>query len=89
MPSIVSDKEHWIVAHRQPTSQQTPNKVGVDVEAKFGNYWHEHAAFGRSTAGIRRSGHYFHQSFPFFPPRFPPTRPFLIEGVLGSKILFS
>ena len=46
-------------------------------------------AFGRSTAGKRRSGHYFHHSFlsffPFFPPFFffSPSRPFLIEGVLG------
>ena len=33
-----------------------------------------------------RSGHYSHQSFPVF---FPQSRPFLIEGVLGSKNLFS
>ena len=39
----------------------------------------------------RRSGHYNHQSFLiFFPSRFfPPSRPFLIEGGLGSKNLFS
>ena len=38
------------------------------------------------------SGHYFHQFFLFlffpFPPPFSPLRPFLIEGVLGSKNLF-
>ena len=39
-----------------------------------------------------RSGHFFHPSFPFlfFPLFFfPPSQPFLIEGVLGSKNLFS
>ena len=40
------------------------------------------------------SGHYFHMSFLFFPVfftpffPFPPSRPFLLEGVLGSKNLF-
>ena len=60
-------------------------------------------ACGVPAIGVRavdcwqwRSGHYFHNSFffPFihFPPPFffsPPLRPFLIEGVLGSKNLFS
>ena len=33
---------------------------------------------------------YFHHYFPFFFPHFfSPSRPFLIEGVLGSKNLFS
>ena len=52
-------------------------------------------ALGVPVVGVRavdcwqqRSGHYFHQSFPFF-PLFPQSRPFLIEGVLGSKNLFS
>ena len=41
-----------------------------------------------------RSGHYFHPFFlcffpVFSPPFFSPLRPFLIEGVLGSKNLFS
>ena len=37
-----------------------------------------------------RSGNYFHQSFLFsrFFPISPLSRPFLIEGVLGSKNLF-
>ena len=50
-------------------------------------------AFGRPTAGndvvatifIRLFLFFF---FPFF-PFFSPSRPFLIEGVLGSKNLFS
>ena len=55
-------------------------------------------ACGVPAVGVRvvdcwqwRSGHYFHPSFPFsfFFPFFPLSRPFLIEGVLGSKNLFS
>ena len=44
--------------------------------------------FRRST-GNAVSGHYFHHYF--FPPVFffSPSSPFLIEGVLGSKNLFS
>ena len=55
-------------------------------------------ACGVPAVGVRavdcwqwRSGHYFHQSFPFFPVFFlfcfSPSRPFLIEGVLESKNL--
>ena len=65
-------------------------------------------ACGVPAVGVRavncwqwRSGHYTHQSFPFFlpifspfflpffSPFFSPSRPFLTEGVLGSKSLFS
>ena len=42
--------------------------------------------FRRST-GNDVSGHYFHHYF--FPLFFSPSSPFLIEGVLGSKNLFS
>ena len=44
------------------------------------------SAFGRLTCWQCRSGHYFHQSFFIF---FSPSSLFLIEGVLGSKNLFS
>ena len=57
--------------------------------------WRERAAFqrsafGRSTAGYDVVATIFIRLF-FFPPVFPvpPSRPFLIEGVLGSKNLFS
>ena len=57
--------------------------------------WHEHAAFqrsafGRSTAGNDVVATILIRLFffsPFFSPvffPFPPSRPFLIEGVLGS-----
>ena len=57
-------------------------------------------ACGVPAVGVRavdcwqwRSGHYFHQSFLFFPPRFfsrfSPSRPFLQERLLASKNLFS
>ena len=60
------------------------------------SFWHERAAlqqsaFGQSTAGndivatILISPFLF--SSPFFSP-FPLSRPFLIEGVLGSKTYF-
>ena len=56
-------------------------------------FWRERVAFQRSTAGndvvatifIRL----FFFIFPLFFPFFPPSQPFLIEGVLGSKNLFS
>ena len=58
-------------------------------------YWHKHAAFqrsafGRSTAGNDVVATISISLFLFFPPVFlfscfPPSRPFLIEGVLGSK----
>ena len=58
--------------------------------------WRERAAFqrsafGRSTAGNDVVATIFIRLFLFFPPRFfsSPSRPFLIEGVLGSKNLFS
>ena len=42
----------------------------------------------RRLTGNDVSGHYFHHYF--FPPVFfSPSSPFLIEGVLGSKNLFS
>ena len=62
------------------------------------NNWRERAAFqrsafGRSTAGNDIVATIFIRIFFFFPffflPFFPPSRPFLIEGVLGSKNLFS
>ena len=52
----------------------------------------------RRLTGNDVSGHYFHHYFLFFPVFFfffsrfffsPPSSPFLIEGVLGSKNLFS
>merc|ERR1712013_771128 len=56
-------------------------------------YWRERAAFqrsafGRSTAGNDVVATIFIRLFPFF-FRFSPSRPFLIEGLLGSKNLFS
>ena len=57
--------------------------------------WHERAvfqqsAFGRSTAGNVVVATIFIIRFFFFSVFFsPPSRPFLIEGVLGSKNLFS
>ena len=41
----------------------------------------------RPSTGNDISGHYFHHYF--FPPFFSPSSPILIEGVLGSKNLFS
>ena len=61
------------------------------------DYWRMRAAFqrtafGRSTAGNDVVATIFIRLF-FFSPRifsrFPLSRPFLIEGVLGSKNLFS
>ena len=59
--------------------------------------WRERAAFqrsafGRSTAGNDVVATIFIRIFSFFFPPvffFSPSRPFLIEGVLGSKNLFS
>ena len=56
--------------------------------------WHERAAFqqsafGRSTAGNDVVATIFISLFFFFPFFFSPSRPFLIEGVVGSKNLFS
>ena len=48
-------------------------------------YWHKRSAFGQTT-GNDVSGYYFHHSFPVFFP--PPSSPFLIEGMIGSKNLF-
>ena len=61
------------------------------------NFWRERAVFqrsavGRSTASNDVVATIFIRLFSFFFPffsRFPPLRPFLIEGVLGSKNLFS
>ena len=57
-------------------------------------YWHKCAAFqrsvfGRSTAGNDVVATISISLFLFFPVFFPPSWPFLIEGVLGSKNLFS
>ena len=58
----------------------------------LGWYWHERAAVQavavRQSTGNDVSGHYFRHYFLFFHFS-PPSRPFLIEGVLGSKNLFS
>ena len=57
--------------------------------------WREHAvfqrsAFGGSTAGNDVVATIFIRLFLFFPRFFfPPSQPFLIERVLGSKNLFS
>ena len=68
------------------------------------NYWRERASFQRSAFGRSTAGNdvvatiFIHIFFSFFPPFFFPffsrfffsqSRPFLIEGVLGSKNLFS
>ena len=57
-----------------------------------GIFWRERAAFqrlafGQSTAGNDVVATIF--IIPFFFSPFPPSRPFLIGGVLGSKNLFS
>ena len=66
-----------------------------------GHFWRERAAFQRSTAGNDVVAtifirifllFFFTRFFPVFSvffPFFSPSRPFLIEGVLGSKNLFS
>ena len=58
--------------------------------------WHERAAFQRSAFGRSTAGNdvvatiFIRIFFSFFSPFFfSPSRPFLIEGVLGSKNLFS
>ena len=53
------------------------------------SYWRERAAFGRSTAGNDVVATIFISLFLFFLFFSPPSRPFLIDGVLGSKNLFS
>ena len=56
-------------------------------------FWHEYVAFQRSAFGRSTAGNYvvatifFSSVFSVFPV--PPSGPFLIEGVLGSKNLFS
>ena len=59
-------------------------------------FWHELSALQsvavRRSTGNDVSGHFFrHYFLLFFSSLFfsPPSRPFLIEGVLGSKNLFS
>ena len=61
-------------------------------------FWHERAAFQRSAFGRSTAGNdvvanisisLFSSFFSRFSHFFPPSRPFLIEGVLGSKNLFS
>ena len=50
----------------------------------------QRSAIGWSTAGNDVLATIIIGRFSFFPPPiFPPSRPFLIEGVLGSKNLFS
>ena len=70
----------------------------INENAKCANlskiYWRERAAFqrsafGRSTAGNDVVATIFIFIFFLFFLFFPPSRPFLIEGVLGSKNLFS
>ena len=55
--------------------------------------WHERTAFHRSAFGRSTAGSDVVATILSFysspPPVFPPSRPFLIEGVLGSKNLFS
>ena len=55
--------------------------------------WHERSALQsvavRRSTGNDVSGHYFHHSFLFISFFSPPSSPFLIEGVLGSKNLYS
>ena len=64
--------------------------TGMPLSISFG---HERAPFqrslfGRSTVGNDVVATIFIRLFLFFPPFFSPSRPFLIEGVLGSKNLF-
>ena len=70
------------------------SRVGVLINTN----WRERAAFQRSAFGRSTAGNdvvatiFIRIFFFFFPPfffRFSPSRPFLIEGVLGSKNLFS
>ena len=77
------------------------NVLEVKLRIRF---WHERSALQsvavRRSTGNDVSGHYFHHYlfilfFPpfffffFFFPFFSPSQPFLIEGGLGSKNLFS
>ena len=81
-------------SHIHPNIQELTNLVLPLIQSILAR------ACGVPAVGVRpvdcwqwRSGHYFHSYFllffPFFsPPFFSPSRPFLIEGVLGSKNLF-
>ena len=51
--------------------------------------WHECAAFQWLTAGNDIVAPIFIRPFLLFFPPVPPSQPFLIEGVVGSKNLFS
>ena len=68
----------------------------MEAPGFFKVFWHEPAAFQRSAFGRSTAGNdvvatifisFFVVFFSLF--FFPPARPFLIEGVLGSKNLFS
>ena len=64
-----------------------PQKLSIDGTELYGDsFWHER--FMRST-GTTIVDRYFH--YPFLLPLHPlaPSQPFLIEGVHGSKNLFS
>ena len=90
-----------IIVNRNLILQETPT-LGSQVHPVWCLVynWRERAAFqrlafGRSTAGNDVVATIFIRIFfppRFFPPvyfsRFSPSRPFLIEGVLGSKNLF-
>ena len=84
-----------------PVGRRSGSRVAMTLVATINNILLARA-FGVPAVGVRavdcwqwRSGHYFHPYFlffffpRFFPFFFSPSRPFLIEGVLGSKNLFS
>ena len=93
---LITVPNTWHIASYSNLFRYIHCKSSLDKYAKL-------AACGVPADGVRvvdcwqwRSGHYFHQSFlfiPVFPPVFflffSPSRPFLIEGVLGSKNSFS
>ena len=94
LPSIFPPKQNCSQIH----------EFKVPTMLKLVKNWRERAAFQRSAFGRSTAGNdvvatificlfsffFIYFFFPFFSPFFfpPPSRPFLIEGVLRSKNLF-
>ena len=88
------------LSNAQSQQWQISKPIAFHSEKSIFKYWHKRLAL-QSVAVRRSTGNYvsgplFSQLFfqfsifsPFFSSIFSPSRPFLIEGVLGSKNLFS
>ena len=82
---------------RQTSLRPPKSKIRDHFSIVIWPFWHERSALQsvavRRSTGNDVSGHYFRHYFLLFFFHFfffsPPSRPFLIEGVLVSKNLFS